>query len=168
MPRTPVIRISVIPALQRIRLLTIGQIKTSWIRDGCSEFRKRLSSLTFFDVEEFPASKQNRPEKQVREESDRLLEAFGGEDVLVVLDERGKDMTTEEFSTFLSDQKDHGLSVTFVIGGAYGFDDRVRERAHHVLRLSAMTLPHELCRLLFLESLYRALDLAKGGKYHHG
>jgi 23S rRNA (pseudouridine1915-N3)-methyltransferase len=153
--------------LQRIRLLTVGQIKTSWIRDGCSTFRKRLSSRAMLDIEEFKASKENRPERQVRDESIRLLEAFGGEDTLVVLDERGKDMTTEEFSRFLADQRDRGLSVSFVIGGAFGVDDIVRNRADHVLRLSALTLPHELARLYFLEALYRALDLARGGKYHH-
>ena len=120
-----------------------------------------------FDVEELKASKENRPQRQIRDESVRLLESFGGEDVLVVLDERGKDKTTEEFSSFLSEQKDLGLSVTFVIGGAYGFDDLVRERADLVLRLGAMTLPHELSRLVFLEALYRSLDLARGGKYHH-
>jgi 23S rRNA (pseudouridine1915-N3)-methyltransferase len=153
--------------MQRIRLLTIGSLKTPWIRDGCSEYRKRLSPLAMFDIEEFKASKENRPERQVRDESIRLLESFGGEDVLVVLDERGKDMTTEEFSAFLGQHRDRGLSLSFVIGGAYGVDDIVRSRADKLLRLSAMTLPHELCRLVFLESLYRALDLLKGGKYHH-
>jgi len=145
----------------------VGQLKTSWIRDGCSTFRKRLSSLTMFDIDELKASKENRPQRQIRDESDRLLNAFGGEDVLVILDECGKDMMTEQFSDFLTEQKDRGLSVTFVIGGAYGFDDRVREAGTCVLRLSAMTLPHELCRLIFLEQLYRALDLARGGQYHH-
>ena len=120
-----------------------------------------------FDIDELKASKENRPQRQIRDESDRLLNAFGGEDVLVILDECGKDMMTEQFSDFLTEQKDRGLSVTFVIGGAYGFDDRVREAGTCVLRLSAMTLPHELCRLIFLEQLYRALDLARGGQYHH-
>lgn len=153
--------------MQRIRLLTIGTLKTPWIREGCGEYRKRLSSLAFLDIEEFPASKENRPERQIREESDRLLEAFGGEDLLVTLDERGKEMTTEQFAEFLSEKRDHGLSISFVIGGAYGLDDRVRERAHVLLKLSSMTFPHELCRLLFLEQLYRALNLGNGGKYHH-
>ena len=154
--------------MQRIRLLTIGTLKTAWIREGCGEYRKRLTPLTFFDIEELPASKENRPERQMREESERLLKAFGGEDVLVVLDQRGKEMTTEQFSEFLGEKRDHGLSITFAIGGAYGLDDRVRQRAHVVLRLSVMTLPHELCRLIFLEALYRSLDVLRGGKYHHG
>lgn len=120
-----------------------------------------------FDVEELPASKENRPERQVREESDRLLKSFGGEDVLVLLDEHGKDLTTDAFAEFLVEHKDFGRSVTFVIGGAYGFDERVREKADLLLRLSSMTLPHELCRLIFFEALYRALDRGRGGKYHH-
>ncbi len=153
--------------MQRIRLLTIGQLKTPWIRDGCSEFRKRISPLAMFDIEELPASKEKRPEKQVRQESIKLLDAFGGEDVLVVLDERGKDMTTKEFAEFLSEHRDRGESMSFVIGGAYGVDDVVRDRSDHVIRLSALTFPHELSRLIFLEVLYRALDLLRGGKYHH-
>jgi 23S rRNA (pseudouridine1915-N3)-methyltransferase len=154
--------------MQRIRLLTIGTLKTSWIREGCGEYRKRMSPLAFFDIEELPASRENRPERQSREESDRMLKAFGGEDVRVVLDERGREMDTIAFSKFLGEKRDHGLSITFAIGGAYGFDDRVRGEADLVLSLSKMTLPHELCRLIFLEALYRGLDVLRGGKYHHG
>lgn len=123
--------------------------------------------MAMFDIEELKASKEKRPEKQVREESIRVLEALGGEDIVVVLDERGKDMNTIEFSEYLSDAKDRGLSITFVLGGAYGFDDTVRNRADLTLKLGAMTLPHELCRVVFLEALYRALDCGKGGNYHH-
>jgi len=154
--------------MQRIRLITIGSLKTSWVREGCSEYRKRLSPMVMFDVEELHASKENRPERQVREESDRLLKAFGGEDVLALLDERGKDFTTDAFAEFLVEHRDFGRSITFVIGGAYGVDERVRERANLLLRLSSMTLPHELCRLTFFEALYRSLDRGRGGKYHHG
>ncbi len=154
--------------MQRIRLITVGALKTPWVREGCGEYRKRMTTLSMFDVEELPASKENRPERQVRDESDRLLKSFGGEDALVVLDERGKDMTTDAFAEFLVEKRDLGLSVTFVIGGAYGFDERVREKADLILKLSSMTMPHELCRLVFFEALYRALDRGRGGKYHHG
>ena len=153
--------------MQRIRLITVGTLKTPWVREGCGEERKGVTSLAMFDVEELAASKENRPERQVKEESDRLLKAFGGEDVLIALDERGKDMATDDFAKFLVEKRDIGLSVTFVIGGAYGFDERVRERADLLLKLSSMTLPHELCRLVFFEALYRALDRGRGGKYHH-
>ena len=123
--------------------------------------------MAMFDIEELKASKEKRPEKQIREESDRILSVVGGEDILVILDERGEDWDTEKYSEFLKGERDHGKSVTFVIGGAYGFNDAVRERADFLFSLGKKTLPHELCRLVFLEGLYRVLDCGRGGKYHH-
>ena len=103
----------------------------------------------------------------LREGGWRLAEILAEVARLVKPGVTGKELDTVAFSEYLGEKRDHGLSVTFVIGGAYGLDDRVRERADLVLSLSKMTLPHELCRLVFLEALYRSLDVLRGGKYHH-
>ena len=154
--------------MQKIKLITIGTIKKPWVQDGFEEFKKRLTSLASFELVELPASKEKTPERQTKDESDRVLRLLENADVVVVLDERGKDLTTEKYADFLADSKDKGSEVYFVIGGAYGIDERVREKADLLLSLGSMTLPHELVRIVFLEGLYRALDLSRGGKYHHG
>ena len=117
---------------------------------------------------EVPASKQKDPAKQSAEESASILARLKKLDGAVwVLDERGKDMTSVQFSGEIGKFEDRGESVIFILGGAYGLTDAVRGHADRVMRLSATTLPHELCRVVFLEQLYRALQIRKGTGYHH-
>lgn len=117
---------------------------------------------------EVPASKQKDSVKQSTEESQTILDRLEKFDGAVwVLDEQGKEMTSQVFSGELENLGNRGESVIFVVGGAYGLTDAVREYADRVIRLSAMTLPHELCQVLFLEQLYRALQIRRGTGYHH-
>jgi len=155
--------------VQKISLLAIGSLKESWIRTGCGFYLSRLQRAFDVSVQELPASKEKLPEKQRDEELERVfrvLEQCGGE--VWLLDEQGDVLTSQQFSAEISKRKDRGAPLTFVVGGAYGFTDAVRHRADHMLSLSAMTLPHELCRLLFFEQLYRASEIMKGSGYHHG
>lgn len=117
---------------------------------------------------ELPASKQKDSTKQREEESQAILkklEKLSGQ--VWALDERGEAMTSQSFASAIEVVADRGDSVIFVIGGAYGLSDSVRERANQLLRLSDMTLAHELCRMVFLEQLYRAEQIMKGSGYHH-
>jgi 23S rRNA (pseudouridine1915-N3)-methyltransferase len=102
------------------------------------------------------------------EENERLLAALAKIDgVIVVLDERGKELLSTEFASWIGKKRDLGDSITFVLGGAFGLDDRIRSKAQLVFSLSRMTFPHELCKLVFLEQLYRAHSILAGSGYHH-
>lgn len=152
----------------KIKLITVGSIKTSWLTDGCAFFLDRISHDAQFELIELPASKQKDPEKQRSEECERILEKLEKiEGVVWILDETGKGMTSHKFSGELSKLSDQGKSITFVLGGAYGLTESVKKRATARIRLSEMTFPHELCRIIFLEQLYRALQIKKGSGYHH-
>ncbi|PIR52556.1 hypothetical protein COU76_05890 [Candidatus Peregrinibacteria bacterium CG10_big_fil_rev_8_21_14_0_10_49_10] len=152
--------------MKNITLLCIGSLKISWSAEGCAQFVDRLSRE--LEIVELPASKEKDPTRQMEDESRRLLEAIEKRKGLVwVLDERGKGMTSQTFSHALVSPSDRGEHILFVLGGAYGLTDAVRERAAKIMRLSEMTLPHELCRLVFLEQLYRAIQIQKGTGYHH-
>ncbi len=106
---------------------------------------------------------------QQRMESDRILAALKPGEKVVVLDERGRQLTSPAFAQCLGAWRDQGIrDIAFVIGGAYGMTDEVRERADLVLSLSPMVFPHQLVRVLFAEQLYRALSILKGTGYHHG
>jgi 23S rRNA (pseudouridine1915-N3)-methyltransferase len=112
-------------------------------------------------------SKGRTPDQQCAEESERLLRYIErAEGQVYILDETGDRLTSPQFSEMITKARDAGTPMVFVLGGAYGFTDVVR-KAGKTLRLSDMTLPHELCRVLFLEQLYRAGEIARGSQYHH-
>lgn len=154
--------------MQKISLVTIGRLKSPWIAQGCAEFAERLRPSVKLTITEIPPSRQKDAEKQKTEESEQILHALQKErgDVFL-LDENGERMTSKQFSIFISKAQDMGLPLTFILGGAYGVTDAVRSVARGAIRLSDMTLTHEMTRLLFLEQLYRACEIRKGSGYHH-
>ncbi len=152
----------------KITLLAVGSIKKSWIQEGCSDYLGRMDRGYSCEVVELKPSKQKEPQKQLEEESQTILSRLQKMDgKVLVLDERGEGLISPAFSTLLSDAKDRGQSLIFIIGGAYGLSDEIRSRADMLISLSDMTLPHELCRIFFLEQLYRAQQIMKGSGYHH-
>lgn len=154
--------------MHHVTLLCVGSLKFSWAKEACQDYADRLGYSLKLEIVELPASKMREAEKQRVEESERIIAALekrGG--AIWVLDERGKEMLSEGFAKELQIAKDRGDAMTFVIGGAYGLNDAVRKKAHRLLGLSAMTLPHELCRVVFVEQLYRAWEIGKGSGYHH-
>ncbi len=147
--------------MHKITLLSVGKVKTPWIKDGCEVFTERLGH--FCDLTERVLSAGD--EKEERQKILDALEKTTG--VIVALDDKGKEFSSTEFASWIGKQRDNGQSITFVLGGAYGLDDRIRAKATLVLSLSRMTLPHELCKLVFLEQLYRAHAILAGSGYHH-
>ncbi len=154
--------------MHHVTLLAVGRLKSSWALDGCEEYIGRLRHHLKLELIELPASRQKDSAKQRAEESEQIihsLQRLKGE--LWLLDEYGKDVSSPQFAEFLGKARDRGTPLTFIVGGAYGVTDAVRGAVKGSIRLSDMTLPHELCRLVFLEQLYRACEIAKGSGYHH-
>lgn len=101
-------------------------------------------------------------------ENTRVIAHLSTGDYIIALDERGRDITTQQLAATLEQLNNQSTKqVVFIIGGAYGIDDRIRARADMILRISSLTLPHELARLVLVEQLYRATNILAGGKYHH-
>ncbi|MBP9773672.1 MAG: 23S rRNA (pseudouridine(1915)-N(3))-methyltransferase RlmH [Candidatus Peribacteraceae bacterium] len=147
--------------MHRITLVVVGKIKTDWISDGCAEFIKRLDPLCDFEIITLKAGTP-------QEEHERILQWMEKKnEPCILLDERGKQRTSQEFSQWIGSFRDRGESMNFILGGAYGFSDAIRSQASHKIALSSMTFPHELCQLVFLEQLYRAHMIARGSGYHH-
>jgi 23S rRNA (pseudouridine1915-N3)-methyltransferase len=104
-----------------------------------------------------------------KQEAKQILQRISKVDTLIALDEHGKQFSSDSFSQFLLKQQQLSTkSLVFVIGGSYGLDKEVLDAAQYKMSLSAMTLPHQLARLVFAEQLYRAFTIIKGEKYHHG
>jgi 23S rRNA (pseudouridine1915-N3)-methyltransferase len=154
--------------MQKITLLCVGKVSTSWVGEGCKQYLDRIKTLARVDVHEIDDSREKDPDRQRRDESARLLSAMAkhkGDSI--VLDETGERCTSEAFAKLIGQMFDSGSPAEFVIGGAHGLSEEVRKTGKRVLRLSDMTLPHELARLFLVEQIYRALQIQRGSGYHH-
>lgn len=148
-----------------IRIIAIGKKHDDWIKTGVERYQKRLRAL--FDVEWLllPYSQQQAQSAR-QEESRAILSRIKEREYVILLDETGKNLSSPELAQMIeriSMQK----SITFVIGGAYGVDDELTNRADLVWSLSRLVLPHMLVRLVLIEQLYRSQEIIKGGPYHH-
>ena len=135
-----------------IKIICGGRRHRDWVLAGISEYEKRLRKP--FDIEW----------RFVDEEKLADVKTSG---VLIVLDERGELWDSVELAGKLESALGQSREVTFVIGGAYEVPSSLRERADAIIALGRMVLPHEMCRLILTEQIYRAQEISRGGKYHH-
>lgn len=138
----------------RLRVIAVGRIRKSWIREGVEVYRRRLPGLVVQEV------KDSTPAR----ERDQILALLQPEETLVALSEEGETLGSIAWARRLSELASGRL--VFVIGGAVGLDPDLKARARWTLSLSPMTFPHELARLLLLEQIYRAQSILQGGPYH--
>jgi 23S rRNA (pseudouridine1915-N3)-methyltransferase len=155
----------------KITLLQIDKTDQKWVDEGFEIYAKRLQHYVQFAITTlvYPKINRNRPvEQQKKDEAALLLKEFQKFDHLILLDENGKNQSSMQFSTYLNKLNLSGKKhIAFVIGGPYGFDVSVYERAKEKISLSEMTFSHQMVRVFFAEQLYRAFTILKGEKYHH-
>ena len=153
----------------KLRLILVGRSERGHVAEGLSHYVDRINRLEAMEIVVLPDAGKGDVAWQQRTESERILAALRPGEKVVVLDERGTLLTSPAFAQRIGTWRDHGVrDIAFVIGGAYGMTDAVRQRADLVLALSPMVFPHQLVRVLFAEQLYRALSILKGTGYHHG
>ncbi|NDV18822.1 50S rRNA methyltransferase [Pseudodesulfovibrio sp. JC047] len=155
--------------MSKIGFIWVGKLKESFSKDGCALYWKKLSR--FFSLDEsvikdapgkLPTQEKNRKEGQA------ILSKVKKGDVLIILDEYGDRLTSRELAKRLRTWTEApNQRPVFVIGGPFGLSDDIKKAARHSIRLSDMTLPHELARLVLLEQLYRAGTIHKNMPYHH-
>jgi 23S rRNA (pseudouridine1915-N3)-methyltransferase len=149
----------------KLTFFSVGKDRSGLFAPGVAEYAQRLSHVAKVQLFELPESKASGA-KAREEEAKAILSKLSARDVLVALDERGRALSSVDFSQWLGAQQDGARDVAFVIGGDEGLAEVVRERARLVLSLSAMTLPHRLARLVLLEQVYRAFTILRGEPYH--
>jgi 23S rRNA (pseudouridine1915-N3)-methyltransferase len=149
----------------KLTFLSVGKDRSGLFAPGVEEYVRRLGHTARVQVLELPESKSTG-DKAKEDEGKVLLGKLGPRDVLVALDERGKQLSSVDFAKWLGRQQDSGRDVAFVIGGDEGLSDEVRKKAGLVLSLSAMTLPHRLARLMLVEQVYRGFSILRGEPYH--
>lgn len=153
------------------QLLTIGKTIQSYIQKGIDDYCKRLKryiNFTIFTIPDVKNVKSLSALQQKEKEGELILNHLSPADFCILLDERGKEFTSIEFSLFLQKIMYSGKKrLIFVVGGPYGFSDAVYNRADAKCSLSKMTFTHEMVRLFFTEQIYRAMTIIKGEPYHH-
>ena len=155
----------------KITLLTVGKTEDAYLKDGIDKFLKRLKHYIRFDVIELPELKNTKAlsrEQQKNKEAELIMKNLSATDHVVLLDEQGAELTSQQFSDMLNKKMIASVqNLVFIIGGPYGFDDSVYQRANQKLSLSRMTFSHQMVRLFFVEQVYRAFTILKGEPYHH-
>lgn len=149
-----------------VKVLAVGKRHEAWVAEGVDRYEKRLRKP--FDVSWQLLPHSTREGDSARsEESDRVLSKLDRDAFVVLLDERGCNVDSPEIASRLQAAFDLAKPVALVVGGAYGVDDRLRQRADFVWSLSKLVFPHQLVRLILAEQLYRAQEIAAGRPYHH-
>ena len=155
----------------QVTLLCIGKTGKKFLEEGEQEYLKRLRHYISFQLQIIPDIKQakNLSQSQIKQrEGELILEKVSTADTLILLDEKGKEFSSMDFSGYLQDQFNRGgKHIYFVVGGPYGFSDDVYQRANGKISLSRMTFSHQMIRLFFIEQVYRAMTILKNEPYHH-
>ncbi|MBR3252747.1 23S rRNA (pseudouridine(1915)-N(3))-methyltransferase RlmH [Candidatus Saccharibacteria bacterium] len=143
-----------------IRIIAGGKKHESWLEEAASEYEKRLQHTPYSLEWEFIEE-----EKLIKK-----LETswpFTGHDFVIVCDERGKNISSDEYSNLLETAFVNGKNITILIGGAFGFPPEIREKADFLWSFSKLVFPHQIARLIVAEQVYRAHEIQRGSHYHH-
>jgi len=155
----------------KIKLLAIGITDDKNLNALIETYRARLKHYVKFDLEIIPDIKnvKNLSEKQQKEkEGELLLKKLQATDQLILLDDKGKDFTSVEFSKYLQKKMNSGIKqLVFVIGGPYGFSETVYKKSQGKVSFSKMTFSHQMIRLFVVEQIYRGFTILKNEPYHH-
>ncbi len=150
-----------------IKIISVGKIKQDFVLAGEEQYLTRLRSFADFELVEVPAQSEH-PESVMKElEAKAVLSKVEQGEYLIILDESGKSMTSQQMASWLQGLWNQGRSqLCFAIGGSFGWDASVKTKAQAVLSLSPMTFTYQMTRLILIEQLYRAMTILKGIAYH--
>lgn len=155
----------------KIVIIAVGKTSTDYVGRGVEEYLRRISRYINIELNVIPDVRTSRAiseETQKQTEGKAIIASLQPGDHVTLLDERGKEMTSREFSGQIEQKMIRGLKrLVFIIGGPYGFSDEVYQRADDKISLSRMTFTHEMIRLFFTEQIYRAMTILRGEPYHH-
>ena len=150
-----------------IRIIAIGKKHEKWISEGVYQFEKRLKKP--FNIKWEIINSSNHIDKDLTkdEETTKIITLLKPEDFVILLDERGKNISSVELATVINEQFNSSNNIVFIIGGAFGVSDHLFSRANFILSFSKLVFPHQLVRLMITEQIYRSQNILEGGKYHH-
>lgn len=155
----------------KVNVIAVGRVKEKYFADGISEYAKRLSKYCDFKIFELPEENYKKVDDSiikdiVKREGDRILSCSAFKGAIFAMAIEGKKFSSENLAQKIKSLSDMGQTITFVIGGSYGLDERVKSKAEQLVSFSDMTFPHTLFRLMLVEQIYRAFCIKEGTPYH--
>lgn len=155
----------------KLKLVCVGKLAEAWQREAAADYAGRLQRyfpLEIIELKEEKGGRKGDITGLLRREGERILEKVPEQSLLVVLDERGRDLSSEQLAEKLGEEMLHGgRDWCLVIGGPYGLDSAIKQRADLQLSLSKMTFTHQMARLFLLEQLYRGSTILRNEPYHN-
>ena len=155
----------------KIKMLVIGKTDSPALEELIEEYGKRLTRHITFELEIIPDVKRNKnlsESEQKSKEGQLILSRLNPTDMVIVLDERGREYSSVDFAKYLQKLMNSGIKqMIFIIGGPYGISPDVMQRAQASWSLSRLTFSHQMVRLFAVEQLYRAFSILKNLPYHH-
>lgn len=155
-----------------INIICVGKLKESYLRDATEEYCKRMKPLCKLNIIELPEERiGDNPfdveiQRTITAESERIMQKIGKGDYVIAMCVEGKNISSEELSRRIEDISMQSSTIDLIIGGSWGLSDTLKSRADFKLSMGKMTFPHQLCRVMLLEQIYRAFQISKGTKYH--
>lgn len=155
----------------KITLIAVGKTEDKYLIEGINKYLNRLKHYINFNVLIIPDIKNTKnltEAQQKNKEAELIAKQINPTDVIILLDEKGKKHSSVSFANYLNKQMIGSVQhLVFIIGGPYGFDETLYQRANTSISLSDMTFSHQMVRLFFVEQLYRAFSILKNEPYHH-
>lgn len=149
-----------------IKILCVGKIKENYLKEAISEYKKRISKYTNLEIIEVDDIFSTNINEIKKKEAELLSKYISNKDYLITLEIEGKQLTSIEFSSKISETLIINSNIVFLIGGSYGIDDTIKNRSNYSLSFSKMTFPHQLFRVLLLEQIYRSYKIMHNESYH--
>ena len=155
----------------KLQLWSIGKQHDPYVKEGVEQFTKRISNYFLVEWNIIPVPKNAATLSETdlkKKEGEMILQFLQKEDYLVLLDEKGKQFSSEALANFIQTRANESVkNIVFLIGGAFGVSEELRKRANYTWSLSQLVFPHQLVRLILAEQLYRACSIIRNEKYHH-
>ena len=152
----------------KLSIFSVGKAHESYIKEGVEQFTKRIAHYYPIDWQIITPSKLTEPNQIKKAEAASILKSLAATDVLVLLDETGKMLSSPGLAKLIQQKANQSAQkIVFLIGGAYGVDEEIKKRANFTWSLSELVFPHMLVRLILSEQVYRACSILANEKYHH-
>lgn len=155
----------------KIQLWSVGKAHESYVKEGVEEFTARIAKYYSIEWKIFSAAKQtvnSTVENIKKAESQQILNTIQKDDYLVLLDENGKQINSPQLAAIIQNKANNSVrQLIFLIGGAFGVDAQIKDRADFTWSFSLLVFPHQLVRLMLAEQIYRACTIIRNEKYHH-
>ena len=149
-----------------IKIICVGKIKEKFFKEALEEYQKRLSKYTKINIIEVEDINLNNETLIKQKEAELILKHIENKDYIITLEIEGKQLTSLELSKKIEELEITNSNITFIIGGSYGLDEKIKKRSNYKLSFSKLTFPHQLFRVILLEQIYRAYKIKNNESYH--